>query len=115
VTDPPFGIREKAQGQASDSEQGDSITATAYLQAVAVKRLKVDGRLVFFLPTSINADRAKAMHKLQEIEDFSKKILSETAVSNMTTNYPLRLESLTESKLHSSLSRWLCVYTKDSS
>jgi len=133
VTDPPFGRREKARGMSTDmldASDGDSSSrlAIAHLLALASKSLRARGRLVFWLPVARVSDKGVARRKLDIIERLACRILREgessstdidnfELASNLLHVTPcaelrLTLKSMTEDRLHSQLSRWLCVYEK---
>lgn len=105
MSDPPFGIREKAFGHArinSVTSMGDSRRSVATLLLIARHRLKQGGRLVFWLPTPPETDLEALTHMLRDIEK-----LTHCEIEN-----DLRFVSATPQHLHSKLSRWLCVYEK---
>lgn len=121
VTDPPFGRREKSFGLSLDTSLGDSMSSTAYLFAVGLKKLKLYGKLVFYFPTDAESTFDEVLSNLTTIEQLGRSILkSSIEFSNTNSNgddhnsldNKFILESITENNLHSSLSRWLCVFRK---
>lgn len=69
------------------------------------------GKLVFWLPTPSDLSEDEARQMLSSLEAKSKEQMGMSR-KDAEGNHSLRLEAMTESPLHRSLSRWLCVYTK---
>lgn len=93
LSDPPFGIRERSLG---DDTQHPLVT----LLAIANKRLRVGGRLVFWMPSEALDSDDEVAHRLGE---YSVQAGSVSA---------LRLIRATRQQLSSKLSRWLCSFEK---
>ena len=120
VTDPPYGHREKAR-QADGSGSGaagakvqlntytkrssDDTTDEVYvsLLQVAERRLKVGGRLVFWLPTEPQTS----------LEDVTALLQQLMVAAGSQAARTLRLRRAAREELNDALWRWLCIYTKD--
>ncbi len=106
LSDPPFGIREKAFGHAqfnSSTSMGDSKRAVITLYHIALCHLKKSGRLVFWFPTSANLSQDDIRIQLKELESM-------TGVPDIEKQLVL-IEAIPQD-LHSKLSRWLCIYQR---
>jgi len=100
VTDPPFGRREKAMGVSKDSPMGHNDETITMLFNIAAKRIKVGGRLVFWLPTEAFYTEDNAISLLQTL----------MGKANSLANKKLKFRRVREDMLHDRLSRWLCIY-----
>ena len=81
---------------------GDSRRSVATLLLIACHRLKLGGRLVFWLPTSAETSFDALIDILHDIEKLTYSDIEKD----------LKFLSATPQHLHSKLSRWLCVYEK---
>lgn len=105
MSDPPFGIREKAFGHAQIGcacSMGDNHRTVATLLLIARHRLKPGGRLAFWLPTDATVDSISLSETLREIEKLT----------HCDIRKYLLFDSATPQYLHSKLTRWLCIYEK---
>ena len=114
VSDPPFGIREKAYGHAQsypttntpttpNSTMGDCKRAVSTLFSIAKQHLQLHGKLVFWLPTPAEVTNEGLQVILNDIIAYTGdiQVAQELVYIKATPQY-----------LHSKLTRWLCVYQK---
>ena len=127
VSDPPFGIREKAYGHAQSypttntpttnttttptpttnptptNTMGDCKRAVSTLFSIAKQHLQLHGKLVFWLPTPAEVTNEGLLVILNDIIAYTGdiQVAQELIYIKATPQY-----------LHSKLTRWLCVYQK---
>jgi tRNA G10 N-methylase Trm11 len=77
---------------------GLSMPTNRCLLALAGTRLKKGGRLVFWLPTPGNLTDVEVRGLLQDVEREEDGLVFQNTM---------------EEKLHDELSRWLCIYHKE--
>lgn len=81
---------------------GDSERAITTLLLIATHRLRVGGKIAFWLPTSADVNIGDVQAILSQIENFSALAINEY----------LQFSRATPQHLHSKLCRWLVVYRK---
>eukprot|EP01041_Mallomonas_annulata_P007349 gene7349-15000_t len=101
VTDPPFGRREKAMGATSDLPLGNNRITSSALLALAGYRLRVGGRLVFWLPTDGFVSEEEVLVLLAAMRTEGG------VMAERLTLYRTRAQHL-----HDGLWRWLCVFVR---
>ena len=100
VTDPPFGRREKAMGVSKLFPMGLNDETIVVLFNIAAKRIKVGGRLVFWLPTEAFCTENQVINLLQTL----------LVKANTFAQKKLKFIRVREDALHDRLWRWLCIY-----
>ena len=130
MSDPPFGIREKAYGHAqtdsstttntnitttnttstypttntpTNSTMGDCKRAVSTLFLIAKQHLQLHGKLVFWLPTPAEVTNEDLQVILNDIVAYT---------GDISVAQQLVYIKATPQYLHSKLTRWLCVYQK---
>jgi tRNA G10 N-methylase Trm11 len=81
---------------------GDTHNTYSTLFAIAARRLKPGGRLVFWLPTDAFITE----------EDMQAQLREMVAQAGTMAEKSLVLQRTTKEELHDALWRWMCVYQK---